>query len=136
MCLIDKIIKQRYKKSTWKMSRPKHLKPSDKRYNKYRKQLKANGFCDTELWNLNSTIAEFILPRLYRYRNHHMGYPGCLKSDEEWISILDDMIFAFLWSLECEDWPQKLNKTQEKKHWQRFNKGMRVFGKYFMTMWD
>lgn len=46
------------------------------------------GFDNTELWNLDVTIARFILPRLEAFRNTG-------KESEEFVKEIDKMIIAF-----------------------------------------
>jgi len=132
---VEKIIRKKYSKSLWKLSRPMYLTPKDKRYKKHKLKLQKYGFSDSETWSLYNPIAEFTIPRLVRFRKINIGYPGNFKSIDEWNVLLDDMIFAFVWALENEDWPEVLNKTEEKKHWVRYRKGMRYFTQYFMHLW-
>jgi len=72
-----------------------------------------SGITDEEVWNLNTTIAKFTLPRLIKYKNSLSSIPCCVMnmdgtySDEEmtsekWKSILDEMIFAFDYMLNEE----------------------------------
>ena len=57
-----------------------------------------------EIWCLDTTIARFIAPRVRYLSENHMGYPGCLKSDKEWIEILNKIARAFeLYSSENEE---------------------------------
>jgi hypothetical protein len=43
------------------------IEKDSKRWNKFKKQRLKSGFDDSELWSLDSTIIDFILPRLKRY---------------------------------------------------------------------
>lgn len=58
-------------------------------------------FKDYETWNLDNTFARFIVPRLKRFRelvaspDTVYGYPGTLNNMEEWLEILDKIIWAF-----------------------------------------
>lgn len=59
-----------------------------------------------ECWNLNITFAEFILPRLKRFKKDTNCYP-CndeITSPEDWDNILDKMILAFEYILEEDNW--------------------------------
>ena len=49
---------------TYRSDKPALLEPSDTRYKKEVKQLKNTGICDSELWSLDTSIIDFILPRL------------------------------------------------------------------------
>ena len=66
--IIEKIIKAKYTNSKYKLSRPMYITPADKRYDKNKKQLKQKGFSDSETWSLYNSIAEFIIPRLIRFK--------------------------------------------------------------------
>ena len=140
--ITQNIIKEKYSnsyysiwRSKYKLSRPMYLKPKDKRYERNRKQLKKRGYSDSETWSLYVPIAEFIIPRLVRFRKITMSYPVEFNDIKQWHEILDDMIYAFVWSLEYEDWPKNLNKSEEKKHWMKCRKGMEHFTNYFMHLW-
>ena len=48
----------------------------------------------TDLWSLDMTIAEFVLPRLQKFAVHpHKGIPGTLANDFD-----DESIAADIWS--------------------------------------
>ena len=81
-------------------------------------------------------IAEFILPRLIRFKEVNIGYPGGDVSSEKWDVALDEMIFAFDWSLHCEDDKYKnLSKEEGDKNWKRYDEGMKLFAKWFRQLW-
>lgn len=58
------------------------LPDTDNRLKKFRKQREKYGFDNSELWNLNTTIAKFILPRLKAFRKDIYGIPGRFCYDE------------------------------------------------------
>lgn len=70
---------------------------SDDRFEGWKQQRIERGFDDTELWNLDGTILSFIIPRLKAFRKEAHGYPGGFNSFEEWISAVDEMIWAMEW---------------------------------------
>lgn len=87
------------------------------------------GFSDGDLWDLDVHLAKIILPRLIYFRKQPlMSYPIGLTEDE-WLEILDKMIFAFAtvvegpWDVEPSDW----DDVQE---------GLDLFGKWFTHLWD
>lgn len=59
-----------------------------------------------ELWNLDCTIAEFILPRLIQFRKHTIGYPGYDEAYtmDKWREVLLKMITAFGYIATDDDW--------------------------------
>ena len=75
------------------------------RFFKFVWQRKTKGFDDSETWNLDNTIANFVLPRLKRYKELNGGCPilegfeeSSDKNDdkmhEEWNKIIDRIIFS------------------------------------------
>ena len=121
--------------SEWSCKNPLYINKDDKRYEKHAKQLKTNGFSDSETWSLDSVICKFVLPRLIRFKTLNNGFPGNLTS-EKWDAILDQMIFAFEWSLNCEeDKYDKLTEEEKKTNWLRYEVGMQQFAKYFRDLW-
>lgn len=48
-----------------------------------------------ELYDLDVTIAQFILPRLMVFKKHCERTPRVNMSQKEWDGILDKMIYAF-----------------------------------------
>lgn len=68
-----------------------------KKLAEFKQQRVERGFDDTECWNLDSTVARFILPRLIVFKENTIGYPGTdeVPTFEAWTEILDKMIFAF-----------------------------------------
>ncbi len=61
----------------------------------YRKQRIERGFDDTELWNLEHSIAKYVLPRLIEFRKVMTGYPVKAGSFEEYKEIIDKIIYSF-----------------------------------------
>lgn len=128
--------------SRWSTKKPLYVEKNDKRYKKYAKQLKKNGFCDTETWNLGYAIVEFALPRLKRFREILAGYPygddmnGGEMTQEKWSKILDKMIFAFEWALLTGDNKDvNLPDKVRKENWKKYEEGMRLFSEWILNLW-
>lgn len=125
----SKVKKMEY---TWSLKKPMYMDKKDKRFAKHMKQIKSVGFSDSETWSLYSNISMFILPRLIRFKEVNIGYPMNF-TPKQWDEILDDIIFAFEWTL-IED-----EHTDDMKmwrlNWKRADKGFKLFGKYFMHLW-
>ncbi len=123
-------------KSKWSLKKPLFLEKSDKRYARHVKQLKKNGFSDSETWCLDSVICQFILPRLIRFKEVNIGFPGGDVTAQQWDDMLDEMIFAFDWSLNNEE-PKYEGLTDKEKNanWERYQKGMDLFAKWFRHLW-
>lgn len=102
----------------------------DKRIPKWEAQLAERGFDDTELWGLDTTIAEFVLPRLIRFKEIAVSFPAGLTS-EEWDEKLDKMVAAFKIMTDENRWP-----TPSGEEWEIVTEGCRLFGQYLPTLWD
>jgi len=128
--------KKKEKLSKWSLKKPMYIDKTDKRYEKYLKQLKDTGFSDTETWNLLGVIAEFILPRLKRFREIANGHPGVL-TEAKWNKILDKMIFSFEWTLvDSDDFTHEHSTDKQlERGWKRYEEGMELFREYFMALW-
>ena len=59
-----------------------------------------------ELWNLDYTIAKFVLPRLIKFKENSLGFPGYDEADtmDKWQAILQKMIAAFEYIITDDDW--------------------------------
>lgn len=101
----------------------------DPRQEEWKKQREEKGFDDTETWSLDTTIVDFILPRLKRFKELNNGYPPNLTS-ESWDEILDEMILAF------EEYSKKHNVSSSlKMNDEIVDKGFNLFIKYFHDLW-
>jgi hypothetical protein len=118
--------------SRWSLKEPLYLEKTDKRYKAHLKELKETGFSHAETWGLNSVIAEFILPRLKRFKEVQNGYPSNL-TEYQWNIILDKMIFAFDWALTHED--KDRSEEEFKDGFKKFDEGMKLFSENFMDLW-
>lgn len=98
----------------------------DKREKKFIKQRIKNGFDDSETWSLYSTIAQFIYPRLKRYKEVNNGTPMGL-TENEWNDILDKMIFSFKYAND--------DSIEERENYSKFEEGINLFAKYFLQLW-
>ena len=103
-----------------------------KRRETYKQQRIERGFDDTETWNLDYTIASFIVPRLKRFKEITNGYPGKITW-EEWEEILDKMINAFELQVKEDDNIQTLE--QEKAEYEIIQEGLNLFAKYYFCLW-
>lgn len=110
------------------------IEPNDtskERNDQYKKQRIERGFDDSETWNLDATIASFILPRLKRFKVVNRGYPPSL-TEEEWNNIIDKMIFSFEYILDdsIDDSPDSRSKKYE-----QYKEGIKLFAEYFHHLW-
>ena len=105
-----------------------------------------------ELYDLDVTIAQFILPRLMVFKKHCERTPRVNMTQEEWNEILDKMIYAFE-RIACqteEDTPEY--KAYIKAIWNNeedladlkraakaslkpISEGLSLYHKYFRSLW-
>jgi len=103
------------------------------RQKQYAKQRMTRGWDDTETWSLDTTIADFILPRLKRFREVQHGYPHG-ETAESWNVKLDAMIRAFTLvstTFEVDDSTPK----QIAKNFREQKKGLKIFSEYLGCLW-
>ena len=79
------------------------------------------GFCDCELYNLDVTIAEFIIPRLEAYRD--------LDIDDELKADIDKILWS-LWDCTGD------GLESEKDGYKRCQEGLDLLAKRFLQLWS
>lgn len=91
------------------------------------------GFDSSECWNLDNTIARFIIPRLEVFIEDNAGYPGNM-TPEQWDNILNQILEAFKLYIDEDD---VFNLTQEErnKRDKKIGKGLKLFAKHFSGLW-
>lgn len=82
-----------------------------------------------DTWDLDLTIAEFILPRLELFKKVSDCYPSELNSIEEWYDILDKMIESFRIMTTISSY------KFDKKHKESVEQGLDLFRKYYHDLW-
>ena len=105
-----------------------------------------------ELYDLDITIARFILPRLMVFKKHCERTPNLTMTREEWVQILDKMIYAFD-RIACqteEDTPEYKayikaiwNNEQDLADLKRdakaslkpISEGLSLYHKYYRSLW-
>lgn len=92
-----------------------------------------HGFNEQEIYGLNNTIADFILPRLKVFKeNSHEGHFASKEGQRE----LKAMIWSFENFLEVEKFMEndKLNKTKYNAHQRKLAKGFALFGARYQNL--
>ena len=105
-----------------------------------------------ELYDLDITIARFILPRLMVFKKHCERTPNLNMPHEEWMQILDKMIYAFD-RIACqteEDTPEYKAyikaiwnneqdladlKREAKASLKPISEGLSLYHKYYRSLW-
>ena len=88
----------------------------------------ARGWDDSDTWNLDQTLACWIVPRLKVLRRDSSGYPLQL-TERKWDVILYKIIRAFE-IVRDEEWgvPEHYKATVDE--------GLDLFRKHFFDLWD
>jgi hypothetical protein len=108
------------------------------------------GISKKDTWNLDYYLEYVIVRGLRRLYLGHAGTPGFFIAEDnspeafergakEWEQILLKMIEGFLAArhLSNGDYSSKPNwKDLEKEYEKKFEEGMRLFTKYFFSLWD
>lgn len=106
------------------------ISKDDERQEVWAKQRAERGFDDTELWNLDSTIAKFIHPRLVRFHETNICHPGNM-TPEEWDAILRQMIFAFEFLASDDKY-----MMHDDPAWSKIDEGLKAFATYYGHLWN
>lgn len=88
------------------------------------------GWDDSDTWNLDTTAAKFLLPRLRRFKELNDGHP-CDISFEEWERIIDEIT----WLLEKSIDDDELFEPPMNEKVERIRKAEEYLGKYFRHLW-
>lgn len=97
--------------------------------------MKKKQSADRELWNLDTTLALLILPRLKRYREICPGHPGVLNNMEEWHAILDKMIRSFEYYAGDDKFTIIANKKKRNALLKKIDLGMKLFAEWYGGLW-
>ena len=94
-----------------------------------------------ELWNLDHTIIEFLVPRLKAFRERTDSYPGDI-TEEEWDNILDKIITGLEAYKAEHDWDDNISKKENMECAKifyadknaKFQEAMRLLAKHFKSL--
>ena len=103
------------------------MNETDEKWDEYTQQRLERGFDDSEIWNLDHTLAAFLLPRLKRFREATCAYPSELNSIDEWYSILDQIIEGV--ELYVND------ETDDKKSENKKERALELIKEWFSALW-
>lgn len=152
----NKIVKKdwKYYVKKAKKSQPYNMQEDPEQKKKRRKKAqkfyKKYGFRYEECWNLDHTLATYILPRLAYMKDNYTSYPGDLAEYNEfeelikegydvWQEYLSKMILAFdhIIDEDLDNDPSIVDNKEEWEKWQKEkNEGLKLFGEWFEDLWD
>jgi len=100
------------------------------------------GYADCDLWDLNSYLTDWLPEALRELAKNSYGCPAGLYDNKKkrnqchkWTKILREMADSFEagGKLMC---PLLPTSKRYQKYEKKFNKGMKLFHKYFFSLWD
>ncbi len=95
-------------------------------------QRQTRGWDDSELWNLDHSLAKLILPRLRAYAEIVSGYPAD-STPEQWQADLQSMIDAFE-TISSEDYWEATSRDEEALD--KVLLGLKLFSHFYLSLWD
>ncbi len=101
--------------------------------NLYLRLIKGAGCCD--IFSLDYYLAKKIIKPLKEFRCHIFSHPSDLNSLEEWLEILNKMIWSFEFLLRDEDWDKDISSDERIELMKKEQEGFELFGKYFRSLW-
>lgn len=98
------------------------------------------GFVDAEHFSLDTSLSLYIYSQLCYFKEYCLYGTPCGMSDKQWENILDAMITAFRLLIEEEQVDPWLMSNREKyilskNKQKKINYGMRMFIKYYHSLW-
>lgn len=114
-------------------------------YSKRKRTIKIH-IDDYDMWSLDHTLSLIIAPCLKKLKEQKHGTPNVemedrpehLRNDEDWSKaawewVLDEMIwtFEYVYADEFEE-----DEAIEKANEERYERGIRLFAKYYRALWD
>ena len=111
-----------------------------------------NGIPTSELWSLDVTLTEYILPRIKAFRGmKRHGYPVLVKDiktdrdyssdpdeceEAEWENILFDIEKGFEAHSNLIDRDTSYSNKEENEAQRMMEKGLSLFAKHYFQLWD
>lgn len=95
-----------------------------------------NGFLPSDWWGYATKNTERTIKILKHFQKNHYGYPSNLKTPEDWDKTLQIMIDGFEACLEMDKMDYFGNEEKYSELIKIFKKGMNVYSKYYLDLWD
>lgn len=84
-----------------------------------------------KLRNLDMTFGKFGAPLLKEFRKETNGHPNSFKNMEDWLEVIDKMIFAF----EYLESGKVINSFENHEEYERYREGMKLFAEHLHNLW-
>lgn len=86
--------------------------------------------------NRHGIIIELSEEEIYANSNEKDWQGPAAFTEEEWNSILDDIIFAFQFHIDFDTVDGTISEEDAKKGFKRQKRGLQLFAIYFNSLWD
>ena len=122
---------------------------------KYFIQRGKRGYSDRDLWDFDSYLSEILPPALRKLSKQAYGCPGELWDKDavntechKWAEILEEMAQGFEVATAIKNmqffesvksgsgYTREINREKQKLLTEKFEKGMGLFAKYYLDLWD
>lgn len=104
-----------------------------KRWVKHTIQKIVRGWSDRETWNLDHTMAVWLLPRLKKFKELNILHPMEFKNKKEWDKVLDKMIFSLQYVV--DDYEDFKDLKEWNANHKKVEEGLQLIGKYWQNLW-
>ena len=94
-------------------------------------QRKTRGWDDREIYSLDITIAQFIIPRLKFYHDNYGGCPSGL-TEEKWKEIVGKILHTFELIADEKHLP---GSEDFEKYDEIMQEGLDLFRQYYFSLW-
>lgn len=95
-----------------------------------------NGYSYQDVWSLDSYLDEMLPKALRELAKVNNGYPQELESLEEWNDILEEMVQGFEAHKKISELEFDIDNPKEYKELEnKFKKGMKLFVRYYGSLW-
>jgi len=95
-----------------------------------------NGYGRRDAWNLFDYIGDICIGALTQLKNEGCSYPMDM-TPEEWNEKLETMIVGFKAANRISELEYNWNDPKETEEvYNTYNKGMELFCKHFLNLWD
>ena len=110
--------------------------------NKRQKLKKGKMVPKKDTYNLDQTIADFVLPRLILFKKVNNAFPGRgdMNTPEKWDAALDKMIYAFGYMSHYPDWNEQKESYADyvarcRVEDAKIKEGMHLFAEWYSYLW-
>lgn len=120
----------------WRIERIIDIPKDFYREIKYFIQRGRKGYCDRDLWGIDEWLSDILPKAIREFKKHNYGYPGYgeAKTPKQWNKILSEIANGFEAWNKIDKLP--LKSKRYRKYLAQFNKGMKLFHKWYGGLWD